>query len=209
MGIHTALLVENTFLSKIAKDSDLGSELYRRICKGYGKDRFKNREWQILGEYSGDKTLAVLHHKGSVWAIGNNLPRLDDVPKFHVDYTLFDVSSDEVSLIEDTRFAGRIIAKATVGAQRKESQSFPYYVDSFGQALAVVDMFSSEDIGLIIFEGGTSWRVGKDQVPVWAKVALNSVSRDRRVDELLLALQKKVPVNLRATWVRNIIQSSF
>lgn len=83
------------------------------------------------------------------------------------------------------------------------------YVEPYGQAIAIVGTFSSEEVGISMLEGNCSWVVGKEPTPSWSRATNVRSLHWKEAQELTLALKAGVQVDLTSKKIQSLVLGYF
>lgn len=196
MGTHSVVLVRHSDFPKIIAKTKFGEDLWHARS---GRT-FKNGLFEYVGEVHSTESLPVFHYNGLVWAprvkkVNERMEQCNDQPP--EEFCLLDISGDFVSLLLDSKKVGKhVIETIESFTPRPDHQSV--YVEPYAQAIAIVNIFTSNDVGISVLEGNCSWVVGNEETPSWARASRQNHAHTREVLELILALKQGVKVNLTA-----------
>lgn len=194
MGIHTAVVIRRSDLTRIYTDTDFGEKLW---CAGQG-NIFAHQGFEWLGDVYSSSSLPIFHYDGDIWSprvktIQEKKERYQDQPP--EQFWILDIDGDFAHLFAKEKGVSKYIIDA-INPSKTAHEGQPLCVARYGEAITIINSFSSDDIGISVIEGNTSWIVGKGATPSWARASKQNHDRTREVLELTLALRKNVPVNL-------------
>lgn len=214
MGTHIAVRIDHSYLSRIRFDKEFGNILYF-AGTAVGDSDYKRNVVKVIGEYSGIGSLPIFCHKGIVWSPKTGTRGKPSSKEWYSvadrNFSILQVSLDDSSVLRNNKYVGTAVAYAIeLSLKRKQATlQEPPCIQGCGQAVQLLRSYSSTDIGMLVLEKGTSWFVGEQEVPTWSTASQASPLVRASVLELILALNRKVPVNFYANPLQRLVDEHF